>query len=150
MASKEGPLEQSLTQLNKFKKRLKLLFDETYVNRLRKVHLNKLYSRKEDPRLAIQVGDAVLIKRTTVFKETSIFTKMHWPISQVTRVYNHESSQQIKSLNVSYFNEKLPRNRELKGISVSHFAPLELKIDEAIQFAKKNPSRTIVEEIPNI
>jgi hypothetical protein len=27
---------------------------------------------------------------------------------------------------------------------------LELKIDEAIQFAKKNPSRTIVEEIPNI
>ncbi len=48
MASKEGLLEQTLTRLNKFKKRLKLLFDKTYVNMLCKVHLNKLYSRKEN------------------------------------------------------------------------------------------------------
>jgi hypothetical protein len=150
MASKEGLLEQSLTRLNKFKKRLKLLFDETYVNMLRKVHLNKLYSRKEDPRAAIQVGDAVLIKPTTVFKETSIFTKMHWPIGQVLKVHVDESSKRIKSLDVSYFDEKLQRNRELKSISVSHFAPLELKIDEATNFANRNPSRTTVEEIPNI
>jgi hypothetical protein len=47
MASKEGLLKQSLTWLNKFMKRLKLLFDETYVNMLRKVHLNKLYQEKK-------------------------------------------------------------------------------------------------------
>jgi hypothetical protein len=150
MASKEGLLEQGLTRLNKFKKRLKLLFDETYVNMLRKVHLNKLYSRKEDPRLAIQVGDAVLIKPTAVFKETSVFTKMHWPIGHVLKVYFDESSQRIKNLDVMYFDEKLQRDRELKRISVSHFAPLELKIDEAMKFAKNNPSRTVVEEIQNI
>jgi hypothetical protein len=146
MASKEGLLERSLTRLNKFKKRLKLLFDETYVNMLRKVHLNKMYSRKEDTRLAIQTGDAVLIKPTTVFKETSIFTKMHWPIGQVTRTYIDENSKRVKSLDVLYFDEKLQRERELINIPVSHFAPLELKIDEAINFIKTNPSRTLVKE----
>ncbi len=61
-AATEKQLERQLAQLNKFKKCLKLVFDDTYVNLLRKVHLNSRYSRKEDPRLLLEVSDAVLIE----------------------------------------------------------------------------------------
>jgi hypothetical protein len=145
-ATKEDLLERGLVQIQKFKKRLKLLFDETYVNMLRKVHLNKMYSRKEDTRLAIQTGDAVLIKPITLFKETSFFTKMQWPIGQVTKTYIDERTKRIKCLDVTYFDERVQRNRELRKLPVSHFAPLELRIKKAISFTKKNPSRTIDEE----
>jgi hypothetical protein len=135
-ATKEGLLERDLVQIQKFKKRLKLLFDETYVNMLRKVHLNKMYSRKEDTMLAIQTGDAVLIKPITLFKETSLFTKMQWPIGQVTKTYIDERTKRVECLDVTYFDERVQRNRELRKLPVSHFAPLELRIEKAISFTK--------------
>jgi hypothetical protein len=141
-AAKAGLLERKVAQMNRFKRRVKLLFDETYVNMLRKVHLNKIFSRQEDPRLFVQVGEAVLIKPVSIFKEKSFFTKLNWPIGHVQKVHFDHRTNRPKALDVTYYDEKSQSDRELKNFPITHFAPLELSVEAAERFVGKNPSRT--------
>jgi hypothetical protein len=145
-AATKKQLERQLIQLNKFKKRLKLVFNDTYVDLLRKVHLNSLYSRNEDPRLMLEVGDAVLVKPIATFKQNSSFAKSHWPIGKVEHIYEDQRTGRIRYLDVSYSDDS-GTQKCLEKFPLQHFAPLEIKVEEALKLTTRNPSRTTHDKI---
>jgi hypothetical protein len=72
-AASTRQLDENLRKQIKFQKRVKLLFNECYVNSLRTFHQNRFFENQKNPEQTLKVGDAVLIKPSTAFKDYSLF-----------------------------------------------------------------------------
>jgi hypothetical protein len=93
-------LDEGQKKLQRFRKRVKLLFDEYYVDTLRTYHRSKFFAQQGKRELSPKEGDAVLIKPVIAFKENSPYNKIHWPISEIKKVYS--DLRGIRFLDVCY------------------------------------------------
>jgi hypothetical protein len=128
-------LDEGQKKLQKFRKRVKLLFDECYVDTLRTFHKNKIFARQGQRGLLPKEGDAVLIKPAIALKENSLYNKIHWPIGEIKRVYS--DSRGIRFLDVWYIQEG--REKMLARHPIQHFALLEMPFSIAKKFALAKP-----------
>jgi hypothetical protein len=137
-AASARQLDDRLRKQIKFQKRVKLLFDECYVNSLRTFHQNKFFENQKAPEQTLKVGDAVLIKPTTAFKENSLFSKLKWPVGEITEVYKDPKTNWIRFLDVTYTQDG--KEKFFTKHPVQHFAPLEMPLEEARGFLAKTPA----------
>jgi hypothetical protein len=117
-------------------KRVKLLFDECYVDTLRTFHKNKIFAWQGQRGQLPKEGYAVLIKPAIALKENSLYNKIHWPIGEIKRVYS--DSRGIRFLDVWYIQEG--KEKLLARHPIQHFALLEMPFKNAREFTTANPS----------
>jgi hypothetical protein len=137
-AASSRQLDENLRKQIKFQKRVKLLFDECYVNSLRTFHQNRFFENQTNPEQTLKIGDAVLIKPTTAFKENSLFAKLKWPVGEITEVYKDPKTNWIRFLEVKYTQDC--KEKFFTKHPVQHFAPLEMQLEEATEFLAKTPA----------
>jgi hypothetical protein len=128
-------LDEGQKRLQKFRKRVKLLFDECYVDTLRTFHKNKIFARQGQRGLLPKEGDAVLIKPAIALKENSLYNKIHWPIGEIKKVYS--DSRGIRFLDVWYIQEG--KEKMFARHPIQHFALLEMPFSIARKFALAKP-----------
>jgi hypothetical protein len=139
-AASEAPatikqLDEGQKRLQRFRKRVKLLFDEYYVDTLRTYHRSKFFAKQGKGELSPKEGDAVLIKPVIAFKENSLYNKIHWPIGEIKKVYS--DSRGTSFLDVCYSHEG--REKVLARHPIQHFALLEMPFSIAKEFALAKP-----------
>jgi hypothetical protein len=122
-------LAERLMNQHKLLKRLHLIFETEYIDRLRKWHNNKMFDHQQQEQKKLEVGQLVLIKpEDNKFKGESPWQKLKWQLATVTDV-EFTPTGRVRFADVEFENDgktvvreqcapqqfcvvELPRNKE--------------------------------------
>ena len=119
---------QKVIQQRNFFAQLQFILATEYVDKLRTWHTNEMFNHDKSKEPKIKIGDLVLVKPDTKFKENSPMQKTKWQMAVVTEVTKTPAGR-TKTIDVEIKTED-GRKVKRKGYPPQAFAPLELKPEE--------------------
>ena len=127
----KGVLTSHATQRLKLITRLWDSFHESYISTLRQFH--KDYQRPS-PINPLKVGDVVLLKPPSPFKDKSILSRLKWRLARIEKLYPSPIDGHVRVVDLRISNQNGTSNSVnpkgitiLKGQSINNLAPLEVQ-----------------------